>query len=60
MKSILDPSFRYTNSVETDLRKAFARIRREQRKQQQAEAAALTVESLPNVLPMRQRKHAAV
>jgi hypothetical protein len=32
MKSILDPSFRYVNSAETDLRKAFARIRREQRK----------------------------
>lgn len=36
MKSILDPSFRYTKSVETDLRKTFARIRRELRKQQQA------------------------
>ena len=31
MKSILDPSFRYTKSVDTDLRKTFARIRREQR-----------------------------
>ena len=35
MKSILDPSFRYTNSVETDLRKTFARIRRELDEQQQ-------------------------
>jgi hypothetical protein len=35
MKSILDPSFRYTKSVETDLKKTFARIRREMRKQQQ-------------------------
>jgi hypothetical protein len=34
MKSILDPSFRYTKSVETDLRKTFARIRREMRRQQ--------------------------
>ena len=33
MKSILDPSFRYTNSVDTDLRKTFARIRREQQRQ---------------------------
>jgi hypothetical protein len=33
MKSILDRSFRYTNSVDTDLRKTFARIRREQRRQ---------------------------
>jgi hypothetical protein len=34
MKSILDPSFRYTRSVDTDLRKTFARIRREQRRDQ--------------------------
>ena len=34
MKSVLDPSFRYTKSVETDLRKTFARVRRELRKQQ--------------------------
>ena len=33
MKSILDPSFRYTKSIDTDLRKTFARIRREQQKQ---------------------------
>jgi hypothetical protein len=32
MKSILDPSFRYTTSVETDLKKTFARVRREQRR----------------------------
>jgi len=31
MKSILDPSFRYTPSTSTDLRKTFARLRREQR-----------------------------
>ena len=29
MKSILDPTFRYVPSVETDLRKTFSRIRRE-------------------------------
>jgi len=29
MKSILDPSFRYYNSVDTDLRRTFARVRRE-------------------------------
>jgi hypothetical protein len=29
MKSILDPTFRYTPSVETDVTKTFARIRRE-------------------------------
>jgi len=32
MKSILDRSFRYTPSIETDIRKTFARIRREQRR----------------------------
>jgi hypothetical protein len=31
MKSILDPSFRYTASFDTDLRKTFARIRRDDR-----------------------------
>lgn len=29
MKRILDPSFRYTPSYDTDLRKTFERIRRE-------------------------------
>jgi hypothetical protein len=32
MKSILDPSFRYTASFNTDLQKTFARIRGDQRK----------------------------
>lgn len=31
VKSILDPKFRYTDSASTDLRKTFARVRREQR-----------------------------
>jgi hypothetical protein len=31
VKSILDPTFRYTPAAETDLRKTFSRIRREQR-----------------------------
>jgi hypothetical protein len=30
MTRILDPSFRYKPSFETDLRKTFARVRREQ------------------------------
>lgn len=40
MKSILDPTFRYTSSANTDLRKTFARIRRENRKQTQATSKA--------------------
>jgi hypothetical protein len=40
MKSILDPSFNYTPAASTDLRKTFARVRREMRKQARAEAEA--------------------
>ena len=32
MKTILDPSFRYTASFDTDLRRTFARVREEQRR----------------------------
>ena len=35
MKSILDPKFRYTPAANTDLRKTFARIQREQQREQQ-------------------------
>ena len=49
MKSVLDPSFRYTESIDTDLRKTFARIRREQAKRCR-EATAATPSS---VLPFR-------
>jgi hypothetical protein len=31
MKSILDPTFCYTSSLHTDVRKTFERVRREQR-----------------------------
>jgi hypothetical protein len=51
MKSILDPSFRYTKSVDTDLRKTFARIRREQERQARAQAIGSGV-----VLALGQRK----
>jgi hypothetical protein len=39
MKSILDRTFRYTPSFETDLRKTFARIQRERRLAAQSEGA---------------------
>jgi hypothetical protein len=38
MKSILDPSFRYTASFNTDLSKTFERVRREHRKDAETEA----------------------
>lgn len=46
MKSILDPSFRYTPSGATDLRKTFARVRRELGKANKASASS-------NVQPLR-------
>ena len=36
MKSILDPSFRYTTSFNTDLSKTFARVRRDHLKDAEA------------------------
>jgi hypothetical protein len=54
MKSILDPSFRYTNSASTDLRKTFARIRREQKEAAEREAQA-TAKVQP-INPQQRRK----
>jgi hypothetical protein len=56
MKSILDPSFRYTKSVETDLRKTFARVRRELRKQNQEAESTLSSGVMRKVLPFHSRK----
>ena len=38
MKSILNSSFRYTSSAETDLRKTFARVRRKMREEEEQRA----------------------
>lgn len=54
MKSILDRSFRYVPSVQTDLRKTFARVRREQRMASTDRKAS--VASGVKVVPMRQLK----
>jgi hypothetical protein len=54
VKSILDRTFRYTSSVETDLRKTFARIRREQRTQQKT-AAQAEADTFAKIRPLRQR-----
>lgn len=56
MKSILDPTFRYTKSVDTDLKKTFARIRRMQRKQNEFRAAqASEIEN--KVVGIRAQRH---
>jgi hypothetical protein len=49
MKSILDPSFRYTTSFNTDLRTTFAKIRRGYRKDTEDASKAA---SLGNVSPI--------
>jgi len=54
MKSILDPTFRYTPSVQTDVRKTFARIRRELRAQEAK--AGSEVEMRANVLSLPRRE----
>ena len=38
MKSILNPAFKYTNAASTDLKKTFAKIIAEQKKQREAKA----------------------
>lgn len=50
MKSILDPSFRYTTSAETDLRKTFARVRGELRKQR-LEPSTQSMGESGNIVP---------
>lgn len=54
MKSILDPKFKYVDSYGTDLRKTFARIRREQREARAAAAA----KPLAVVQPLHKKKEA--
>ncbi|MGQ0522880.1 MAG: hypothetical protein ACT4P8_04365 [Betaproteobacteria bacterium] len=58
MKSILDRTFRYTSSERTDVRKTFARVRREQQLQEQARARS-EAEALSKVSPIRVSRHAA-
>lgn len=58
MKSILDRSFRYTPSVETDVRKTFARIRKRIRDNERAQAM-VDAEVRTKVLPIDQLKKAS-
>jgi hypothetical protein len=55
MKSILDPTFHYTPSTSTDLRKTFARVRREMRKRERTES-----ETSAKVSPIFDRQVRAV
>jgi hypothetical protein len=52
MKSIFDRTFHYTPSVETDLRKTFARVRRRLREQEQV-VAAVEAEAKAKVSPIK-------
>jgi len=54
MKSILDPTFKYTPSVQTDVRKTFARIRRELRAQEGR--VGTEAEIRPNVVSLARRQ----
>ena len=56
MKSILDPSFHYTPSTQTDLRKTFARVRREMAKAKAAAEADKLAAPLPVVVPMKVKR----
>jgi len=58
MKSILDRSFRYTPSAQTDLRKTFARVRREQRRYD-CDAIDAAAEAKLKVAPLRRGESAA-
>ena len=58
MKSILDRSFRYTSSAQTDVRKTFARVRREQQLEQLTRARE-GMDAISNVSPLRIARAAA-
>jgi hypothetical protein len=58
MKSIFDRSFHYTRSVETDLRRTFAKARRKLREEQVA-SALNEAEIRAKVSPIKQNKNTA-
>jgi hypothetical protein len=55
MKSILDPTFRYHSSVDTDVRRTFARIRKELARKQQTVEGAKRI-AMRIVVPLRERE----
>jgi hypothetical protein len=54
MKSIFDSSFRYTRSIETDVRKTFERIRREQQAERRRKACAANADLDVKVVQLEQ------
>jgi hypothetical protein len=56
MKSILDPTFRYVPSVQTDVRKTFARIRRELRAADSKSGADTPAVANANILALPRRQ----
>lgn len=56
MKSIFDSSFRYTRAIETDVRKTFERIRREQHAERRAKAPAANSNVAIKVVQLEQTK----
>jgi hypothetical protein len=54
MKSILDPAFSYTSSAQTDVRKTFARIRRELCAEERGRARSPVPDVGANGVPGRQ------
>lgn len=55
MKHIYDPAFKYVKAHETDIRKTFARIKRDQEKAQEARRVAAQTKPAPNVSAIRAR-----
>jgi hypothetical protein len=58
MKSILDPTFRYVPSVETDLKKTFSRVRREMEKARSVQQA-MGAASAPRIVMLPRPKEFA-
>jgi hypothetical protein len=50
MKTILDPSFRYTASFDTNLKKTFARVRRDHRLALKRAAPALNLVNVSSII----------
>jgi hypothetical protein len=59
MKHILDSSFRYKPSFDTDVRKTFDRIRKQQQTREQADAEARATAPRIRVLQLDQLKKAS-